>query len=488
MSVLALGIALGLPWLTAVLWLQRLFSQPQPGRWPMLLGYGYLLGLLLTTLLLRVQAGLGLGLGFWPPTLVLSALAALALWLGYKGWRWPAAPIKRAPDTGPLSHTVAQPWASWLIGLLLLWLGVRVLGLALELWWRPLFPWDAWTTWAVRAQVWVQARELVPFIAPDLWLQQPLGAAYALQAWDYPATVSLLATWPGLALGAWSDRAANLPWLGSAMALALAFVGQARAWGASVLSTLLFLWLLFSLPMLDTHIALAGYADLWLATALGMSFFAFLHWVRTNDRRQGLLALMLAFATLLMKHEGAVWIGLFLPALLVARRPPVWLLGVIAGIGLALVAIWFSGGVQLSLPLLGEVILSPTQLQVPGIGSFRLALSGSWQPVLYHLFVLDNWHLLGALVPAALVLAVALMWRDRADRALRAGVLWVLSALSAVYVLFFWTDASAWVLQGTSVNRILLQFSPALLFWMLTLWLLLRHQSKLLPPAESSRA
>lgn len=432
----AVALALALPWLTAVLWLRLLFPEPAAGRWPLLVGYGYLLGMLGVTLLLRLQAALGLGLGWWLPLLALTALAVLA-------WR-------RARQTE--IHTILahghgfRPWFLIAMALLVALIGARLLTLALELWWLPLYPWDAWTTWAVRAKVWTAAGDLVPFVAPENWLIQPHAAAYSIRAWDYPPAVSLLAAWPVLAFGSWNETVANLPWLGCVLALVLAFYGQARRWGAAALTTLVCLWLLVSLPMLNTHVALAGYADLWLATALGLAFFAFLHWVRDGDRRQAGLALVAALAALLIKQEGLIWVLLFLPALALARLRPVWLLGLaVAGV----LGIWSA------LPLLS---------------AFPLAYSGVWTPLMQHLFLLDNWHFLPVLLAAALVAASMRVVRDWGDPALRAGLVWVLGTLTAIYLLFFWTPASEWVRQGTSVNRILLQFAPAWLFWMLTVW------------------
>jgi hypothetical protein len=46
----------------------------------------------------------------------------------------------------------------------------------------------------------------------------------------------------------------------------------------------------------------------------------------------------------------------------------------------------------------------------------------------------------------------------------------VLGAIAAFYVLFFWTPAAEWVRLGTSGNRIMLHFAPALVFWLMTLW------------------
>jgi hypothetical protein len=209
-----------------------------------------------------------------------------------------------------------------------------------------------------------------------------------------------------------------------------------------------------------------------MATALGLAFFAFLHWLRTQDRRQAILGLLLALGCILIKKEGAVWVALLLLAILVARLPRTWRFGLLALPLLAVIAIWLNGGLDIQLPLLGHVLLSPTQLQLPFLGHFSLGLSGSWQPVLYHLFVLDNWHLLALIIPAGLALAIHQLWQDKGNNpALSAGILWVLLLLAALYLLFFWTGASAFALLGTSVNRLLLHFAPSLIFWLMTVWL-----------------
>ncbi len=83
----------------------------------------------------------------------------------------------------------------------------------------------------------------VPFVDPQRWLADASGSVYTVDAWKYPDTVPLLALWPTLAFGAWNETVANLPWLGAALALGLGFYGQARLWGVSPLTALIFTWL-----------------------------------------------------------------------------------------------------------------------------------------------------------------------------------------------------------------------------------------------------
>src|SRR5699024_3645182 len=156
----------------------------------------------------------------------------------------------------------------------------------------------------------------------------------------YPKTVSLISLWVSLALERWDDSLINLPWLFCAIALGLAFYVQLRGWGFTLLASLLGTYLLFSLPLLNTHVALAGYADLWLATVYCLAGMAFLQWLRTGDSRQGGLALLLALACPLINREGLIWMLTFLPPLMIARlsSKAILLTGVGSLIGLT---VWY---------------------------------------------------------------------------------------------------------------------------------------------------
>lgn len=484
------GLALAIPWFAGALWVRVLWRDASPpGAWPLALGYGGLLGLLAATLLLRVQAALGLSLGWVGPTLVLALAGGWLAWrptsldfpiLGQKG----KAPLDRSLDS-QAQETAPKTGAKWrqaLFVLLLAWLGIRFLNLALEVWWRPLYPWDAWTTWAVRPRVWSELGQLLPFVDPQRWLSDATGSVYTIEAWTYPYTVPLLALWPTLAYGGWNETAANLPWLGCALGLGLGFYGQARLWGASALTALVFTWLLLSLPLLNTHVALAGYADLWLAAVFGLAAIAFFQWVRNGDRRQGLLAVLLALACPLVKLEGAVWLLLFIPAWLAARLGGWRLLALAVAVAALGLGWWWVGGVAFNLPGLGEWVLRPDLIQVPYLGRFNLGYRGGWDPVVKNFLVLANWHLLGYLALIAAGMAALTVIRGRAEPWLRAELTFVAASLAALFVLFFLTDAQRWAEQYTSINRVALDFVPAFLFWILTVF---EQASRALDPARS---
>ena len=473
------GLALVLPWVIGTLWIRVAWRDVlSAGGWPLALGYGYLLGMLTVTLFLRLQAVAGFSADFGVPLVALTVLGGAGVW-----WLWRrGAMTGNSTCSGPFRGQ--QPsWQRVVFVLLLSWLLWRLTGLALEIWWRPLYPWDAWANWTVRSKVWAELRQWAPFVTPQQWLADPAPVVYTVEAWAYPVTVSLLASWPALAFGGWQETIANLPWLGTALALALGFYGQVRLWGATPLVALLFTWLLLSLPILDTHIALAGYADLWMATAFSLAAIAFFQWVRTADRRQGILALLLALACPLIKLEGTVWLAMFIPALLV-----VWLRGwplrVFAGIGIALAVAWWSlGGVAFDVPRLGHFVIRPDLIQVPYLGRFALGYHpGTWGSVWKNFFVLANWHLFWYLVLISLVFAVL---KARGARWRRVMAVFIGSCALMLFVLFFCTDAQHWAAQYTSINRVFMHFVPELLFWVFTVWIPVRSVEKLPDPAPT---
>jgi hypothetical protein len=454
--LLQLTTALFLPWLLGMAWLRIGWHKPTAGTWPQILGYGYLLGMLATALIIRLWDALGLKLAFWP-------LAALLL-VGTLGGFWLSRDIPwrgREPRAG--GSLGSQPgWQKLLFGFLIVVLALRWAGLGLEILWRPLYPWDAWTTWAPRAQVWFTLKNLVPFTDSAAWLQRSSEEIiYTIPAWHYPKTVSLIQLWISLALDRWDDSLINLPWLLCGGALGLAFYGQLRGWGFAPLPSLLGVYLLFSLPLLNAHIALAGYADLWLASTYSLAGMAFLRWMHTGDARQGWLALLLILACPLIKREGLIWMLTFLPPLLVARLS--FKATLLAGIGgLATLTVWYlAGGISA-----GGFQITPEVIQIPSLGRFELALHFIWEPFYRNLFVMSNWNLLWYLVVAALILAAA---RVRLHREFFVYTVFILSGLGVVFVTFFLTSNAAWAERYTSINRILLHLVPLLLFYVLLL-------------------
>src|SRR5699024_4268944 len=131
--------ALGLPFVTGALFVCACWQTPRPGYRLAVIGMAFPLGMV------GVVAGyicldrLGLGLHFgWNA----ATQALLAAGFGLVAWR------RRLPLALADAHRHGGDWpgtgyaARWLIAGLLTWLGIRWLGVVVEVVQRPLFPWD----------------------------------------------------------------------------------------------------------------------------------------------------------------------------------------------------------------------------------------------------------------------------------------------------------------------------------------------------------
>ena len=128
------GLALGLPWLAGALWVRGVWRDAPAGVWPLALGYGYMLGMLAVTLLLRLPAAAGLPLDFIGPAVVLALVA-----LAGGGWlrRRTSFPFPLSMNGGGAPKAEVM-WPQILFVLLLGWLGWVPAVAMDELWALPL--------------------------------------------------------------------------------------------------------------------------------------------------------------------------------------------------------------------------------------------------------------------------------------------------------------------------------------------------------------
>lgn len=442
MENFALAASLILPWLLGIVWLRASWLKPASTTWPTLLGYGYLAGLLFTTLVMRLLDASGIRLGFSSIALALALLIATGIFFSRKqSWR-----IRR-PGVDWLS---LSGWKKFIYALLLFLIVTRLAGLGLEILWRPLFPWDAWSQWATKARVWYETGQILPFVQDDIWLEGKFPWAYTDAAPHYPPTIPLIQAWMNYGQGAWNDTLMNLPWLFCAVALGLAFYGQARQWQIPPLFSLLFTYFLLSLPMLNVHIALAGYADLFMGAFYGLAAIAFFHWVRNRDFWQGSMALLFAMGCILIKQPGIAWAITFLPALLIMFLPRATLAGTFLLAAAVLATLLLFEGKDFY--LLGYHL--------------HLKFTPAWQPFRENMMAMDNWHLLWYLVPAALLLSIPRLY----SLPYRSMTTLVFTAFSFLLVVFFFTHAQKWAEDFTLINRAFLHMIPMLVFYIMILF------------------
>ncbi|MGB0132770.1 hypothetical protein [Dokdonella sp.] len=420
-----------------------------PGDLAFSLGAGFLLGVFLTA-----------GLTAWVANEnTARAFATTAPWLagiGILAWAAALALRSRRPrDANDARLTPALRLLWWtLLAAIVLRLGV----LGSEAMLRPTFPWDAWSAWSVKPKAWFLIGQYVPYVSMQEWLANPDLSLRTAAIWDYPELLAWIEIWFASAAGSWNEPMINIVWTGVLGSVGLASYGQWRAIGLQPELCMLLVYGMISLPLLGAHAALAGYADLWLAAALGMAVLAWLRWMRDRSPGQLLLAGLFATTMPLVKLEGAVWLAIFSSIVflsLLPRRYRWWVVLAVVLLGtLGLIL----GGFEIPVLGLGWVRASWGEVVVPALG----ALDIHWRPVgramLSGLLTLPNWHLLWYLLPLAIVLRWRVFLEDRMARSL--GAMLGLCALF-LFVLFFFTEASTWAENYTSANRLILHVVPA---------------------------
>jgi hypothetical protein len=410
-------------------------------------GAGFLAGAFALTLIMSVVSTMGSSFKLWPiggPMLAAAVLlfAADRSAVRTLGSRAEARFAQWRASLLPL--TVAK--LAWAV--LLAWLVVRGALLLGEVLRQPLFPWDAWTQWATKARVWFALRHMVPFEQAAAWLASG-GGAYFDAAPHYPATVPLWQVWSSVAIGHYDDALMNLPWWFLGVALTLLLYGFFRESAASPLFALVATWMIVSMPIVETHVALAGYADLPMACFLTAAALAGFRAIRTGSIGDAIVAVFFVAALPTIKNPGWIWIAVLLPGLLVARLPHTGPRLVVAGwiVGVALVFVFG----RYDLTVFGYHL--HFQLNVPwhGLGEAYLSFA--------------NWHLLFWVLPA-IVLAT---WPWVIGRELAPLTMVVGSGALFLMLGFSVTSAAVWVEDQSTVNRATLHLAPLIAVWLILL-------------------
>lgn len=328
-----------------------------------------------------------------------------------------------------------------------------------ENWLRPTLPWDAWTTWIYRGKAWFFDQTLTPALPAIEWWQQPT-AAIAVEANQYPPLVSLLTALVATLDGGWNESSVTTQ--GSLLAVVLCAVayGGARTLGLARLMALLATVAMVSLPLVMSHLSLAGYADLWQAlytsTALVLLLIYRQEQQARGHARWAVAGLLLASAGLLVKNEGAIWLVVFIAiALLISQRTrhAALLAAAIGVIGLGL-AVWLTP-ISVTLPLLGTWGITHDALLLGVFGEQRLVISPVVSVYLSQLVAQQNFSILAPLLLAGLVA----LWIKKHPLAEAAS--WMVALpIAAQMAIFALTDYGMFAVSGTASARLLLHFVP----------------------------
>lgn len=460
-------VSVALPWFVgAAAWHLLVGEVRGRGHMALTLGAGYLVGCVGLGAALRAYpaaapvSGMFGSLAWWLLAVGVALLVAPFVWRRWGMSRRPAVARPPLPD----DEASTARWPVALLVLAIVAFGVLVLVQAVQL---PTIGWDAWNAWFAKSKSWVLADRLLPVREPHAWLAATPGGTVAAIASHYPEALPRLVAWVASATGGWNEAAVHLPWPLAWCALGLLLWGAQRAAGASRLHATLVAIGLLTLPLVVAHAALAGYADLWLAALLLLVLVHCERWLRTRVWQDGVAALLAAALLPAVKQEGAVWLACIAAAMVLALLPRRVRWIALGGAVVMLLASLPFGGLSLPLPGLGWVELGWGVAVVPGVGTLQLHWRPVLAPVLDSLFLRDHWNLLWYLAPLVLLASR----RALAQPSLAALGWFFAFGFAFQIVLFFFTDASRWAENLTSINRILLQVVPGFVYWLSLLWL-----------------
>jgi hypothetical protein len=452
----ALASGLSLPWLFGLSILLALdwpraglpARADRGGTAALRLGYGYFIGALLLTLWMRALSIMEIRFGWIAIGVPLLVGTGMFLGVAARRGRLETAAV-RATLVALMRPPTLRGLHTWVWWLLIAWLALRFALLAAEVAWQPLYPWDAWVQWATKARVWYEFGRIVPFVGADIWLSDTSGAYFDASP-NYPATIPLLQVWSCIALGRWDDSAMNWPWLLTLIALTLGVYGALRDSGLPSLGALVGGFLVASLPLVDVHVALAGYADLMAAAMYALAALALHRWTLHRDPRDAGIAIALALACPMLQPIGIVWALTLLPGVIVALLPRRGIRLVAAAFGVAALAI---------------LALGQSETMIFGY-RLHLEFQRPWQSLIDSYLLFANWHLLWYCA-----VALALLGAPRLVRAPLAPLgMVVASGLGVVFFVAAYPDTVARTVGFTTLNRAALQLAPLLVCVGVLLW------------------
>jgi hypothetical protein len=434
-------------WTAAAGWPRR------DGALATVLGGGWIIGVLSCGLLMRALAAADLSAG-------LARVSVIGASIGIAGWAFAAWSRERTPvRRGELLPRRRDQLVAVLVLLVIAW---RAWSFATDIALHPTLPWDAWAVWEAKAKTWVLAGHASPYISFGRWLLHPQMDARTAAAWNYPELLPWALTWFAVDAG-WLEPWINMAWLGLWLGLLAAQYGQWRALGLSPTHALAGVYLLASLPLLDAHVALGGYSDLWVAALMSLGSHAWLRWGETGEQRQLLVLAATVVLLPLLKLEGAVW-SIVLGVATVFGALPRRMRSKRFIVGAAAAAIVIALCVSLSVPWVATVrhyVRGNDALDggrvMESLFALANALWGQW-----------NWNLLWFALPAALLWKHAQWTRSTTARRMFALVAVPLLLIVALFAL---TTAARYAQSYSAVNRLLLQLTPVLVgLLVLVLW------------------
>lgn len=287
------------------------------------------------------------------------------------------------------------------------WILVRIISFSVEVILQPLFPWDAYTAWMPKAHYWFHSERLSQIISYWDWIgdYKQIKEIYVHDSADEHSLVNFVIFWIALMIGSWDEGYILLPWLLVTIAFLFGFAGQAIEYGVNIKIIIVSMILLISLPVMNSHIALPGYVDIWLGFILGLTVLSLIQWCVNGGFEQLLMTFIMIFGLCLIKSEsGVVWslVVFFSVCLAFINVSSKFILSVIFLCCLMFVCLMIIGLEIGDMKSIHHLVIKKDLIKIPYLFNSHLEsmskLYLKLKIVLDHLFMMGSWNIFWALL------------------------------------------------------------------------------------------
>jgi len=320
----------------------------------------------------------------------------------------------------------------------------------------PNIAWDSWMVWVGKADQWVIHGLSVQINQFDAWLSD--SESIFNSAAHYPDGLSLIYFLPKL-VGA-KEGTTNTLYLIAFTLICLLLVSRLARKGAPFYLQLLFIVVAFTTPLINNHLLIQGYADIWMAMYIVLIMLTFMDYHEKHELGVGITLIGYLLMLPMLKIEGWVWLILFMLAHLIVaianHRHRFRILGLTLS---ALAVIILIGGINLNFPL-GNLIIGAEKIEIFGLLNTQLQFTNINDHLLSGFFWQNNWSILWVGLPFLLLS----FFTKQHNKASQISHVFFVLALSCFMFLFYFTEASKWAEDLTALNRIVLQLTLCYLF------------------------
>lgn len=320
----------------------------------------------------------------------------------------------------------------------------------------PLTSWDAWNGWIAKAKIWYFHGINEVLLNRTEWLLS--DDSFTNITAHYPDGLPLLYVFNS-GFFEWDEIALNAIYPAMFIGLCVAFYGNIKILineKYALAAVLIFI----TIPFVNVHISLAGYADIWVAAFLVLSVFNLQHFLTNPKIKTFSLVIIMVVAMLMFKLISWVWVLILILVLAlclinsVKRR---WMYIIIA----VSTALWFLiGGLDFNTPF-GQIAITPELIKIPALGSYKLTFMNTTSAWIEALFVSKNWNLLWYSIP----FLVFVYFRLKEKEAVALPVIYLMFSTVFLFVLFYMTYNSVFANDFTSSNRVILHIVPVYIYF-----------------------